>query len=121
MINLDTLLVNKKKTALFDVYIGRPGFWGNPIKLEIDDREGRLDCLLKYWAWLTKTESGAQHMLKVHELKGKILQCWCVPNLCHGHILVRLANDPEGFEYCQKRIELMRAELVTIRMKKEEG
>lgn len=28
----------------------------------------------------------------LHELRGKILGCWCKPKACHGDVLARLAN-----------------------------
>jgi hypothetical protein len=29
----------------------------------------------------------------LHELKGKILGCWCSPKSCHGDVLSELANN----------------------------
>lgn len=29
------------------------------------------------------------------ELRGRVLGCWCAPQLCHGHILAALAEVPE--------------------------
>ena len=43
-------LVVHCKRAAYDVYVGRPTIWGNPIRLEREaDRE---DVLLRYRAWL---------------------------------------------------------------------
>jgi hypothetical protein len=46
----------------------------------------------KYQEWI-----GTQHELldQLEELRGKDLACWCHPNPCHGHFLVRIANPEE--------------------------
>lgn len=31
-------------------------------------------------------------MKDLHELKGKVLGCWCAPNSCHGDVLTELAD-----------------------------
>ena len=73
----------------FNVYIGRPGPFGNPFHIGADGT--REEVVEKYAAWvLTQTELLAT--IKT-ELKGKVLGCWCAPSLCHGDILVELAND----------------------------
>jgi len=37
---------------------------------------------------------GAELLVKVHELSGRDLVCWCAPQACHGHgdLLIKLAN-----------------------------
>lgn len=79
------------KRAPFDVYIGRPGFWGNPFVIGRDgDRE---TVIRRYEAWLLKQP----HLLaRLPELRGKVLGCWCAPQPCHGDVLVRLANLEGG-------------------------
>lgn len=78
-----TRVVNKRREP-FDVYIGRPGPWGNPFVL---GRDGDRDTVLaKYRAWL------AEHPELIdrakHELRGKALGCFCKPLACHGDVLV---------------------------------
>ncbi|SRR5260370_30547120 len=71
----------------FDVYIGRPSKWGNPFKLK--PGEDRVEAIKKYRKWLLQQ----QHLLvQLHELRGKVLGCWCKPQLCHGDILAELAD-----------------------------
>lgn len=71
----------------FDVYIGRPSKWGNPIKLKKGDK--REIVLKKYRAWLLQQK----HLLaQLHELHGRVLGCWCKPQLCHGDVLAELAD-----------------------------
>lgn len=74
----------------FDVYIGRPSKWGNPFVMGKDgDRE---TVVKKYKEWLLKQP---KLMAQLHELRGKVLGCWCAPQACHGDVLVELANMPQ--------------------------
>ena len=84
-----TRVVNIKKESC-DVYIGRPGKWGNPFAIGRDgNREEVID---KYSDWILTQ----RHLLKdLHELQGKKLGCWCAPKACHGYVLAELA-DEEG-------------------------
>jgi hypothetical protein len=73
----------------YDVYIGRPGPFGNPFEIGKDGN--RQEVVEKYAEWvLTQPELLATIRT---ELKGKVLGCWCAPKLCHGDILVELANE----------------------------
>lgn len=79
------------------VYIGRavPRYrlkaskWSNPFLI---GRDGdRATVIVKYTAWLLATS-----LIKdIGELRGKDLVCWCAPKLCHGEVLVELANHSE--------------------------
>jgi len=81
-------VVHIKKNP-YDVYIGRPGPFGNPFTIGRDGT--REEVVEKYAEWvLTQPELLAK--IKV-ELNGKILGCWCAPELCHGDILMELANE----------------------------
>src|SRR3546814_12193047 len=37
-----------------------------------------------------------QRLDDLPELQGKLLGCWCAPELCHGHILSRLVAERVG-------------------------
>jgi len=77
------------KRDKYDVYIGRPGPYGNPFEIGKDGT--REEVVEKYAEWvLTQPELLA--IIRV-ELKDKVLGCWCAPKLCHGDILVELANE----------------------------
>ncbi len=77
------------KKARFDVYIGRPGKWGNPIVLRHEsEREAVLE---KYRKWLYSQPQLVEDAMR--ELKGKVLGCWCAPRLCHGDVLAQIANE----------------------------
>ena len=77
------------KWSPYDVYIGRPSKWGNPFVTK--DGWTRKDVIELYENWLTSNEAEGL-MLELHELRGKVLGCWCAPLPCHGDVLARLAN-----------------------------
>lgn len=82
-----TVVVNVRKTSEYDVYVGRPSKWGNPFSIGKDGT--RDEVIEKYRAWV-----GQQAMLMagLHELKGKVLGCWCYPAPCHAEVLAELAD-----------------------------
>ena len=83
-----TKLVVHCKRDKYDVYIGRPGPYGNPFEIGKDGT--REEVVEKYAEWvLTQPELLAT--IKI-ELKDKTLGCWCAPKLCHGDILAELAQ-----------------------------
>lgn len=80
------LVVHCKREA-FDVYIGRPSKWGNPYKLTKES--DRAEVLRLYEKWLMQQP---KLLADLHELRGKVIGCWCAPKACHGDVLARLAN-----------------------------
>lgn len=77
------------KREPFDVYIGRPSKWGNPFIL---GRDGdRLQVVEKYREYLTAHPELIREAMT--ELVGKVLGCWCAPQLCHGDVLASLVNE----------------------------
>ena len=80
-----TRVVHCKKEA-FDVYIGRPGKWGNPFTIGRDGT--REEVIKKYKHWINY-QPQLLEILK-EELDGKILGCWCKPEACHGDFLIEL-------------------------------
>lgn len=70
----------------FDVYIGRPSKWGNPFTMKSEADRGHV--ILEYEVWILQQP---ELMAALHELKGKVLGCWCSPRPCHGEVLERLA------------------------------
>ncbi|HWA29058.1 MAG TPA: DUF4326 domain-containing protein [Lacunisphaera sp.] len=81
------------KRAPFDVYIGRPGKWGNPFRLT--KRDERDPVLNLYRAWLFAPEQAALREAARRELRGKVLGCWCAPLACHGDVLELVANSAD--------------------------
>ena len=86
------------KRDYYNTMIDRSSKWGNPFthikgpsrgKYIVDTREESIDA---YEEWITKGEG--MHLLEdLHELKDKILGCWCKPKSCHGDILCKLVNE----------------------------
>lgn len=95
-----TKVVHHKKHP-YDVLICRPSKWGNPYSHKTGTRAefvvgSRVEAIEAYRKWIT--EGDGMHLLDdLHELKGKVLGCWCAPLACHGDVLAELAeqaNDP---------------------------
>jgi len=91
-----TRVVNLKKED-YDVYIGRGSKWGNPYThLKTSTRakhicKSRKESIELYRLYIT--EGDGKHLLNdLHELKNKVLGCYCKPLSCHGDILVELVN-----------------------------
>jgi hypothetical protein len=90
----------------YDVYIGRGkdpqtgilGKWGNPFKIGMT-YQGKVltreDAIEAYRDWILYPDQGVELQKDLHELRGKILGCWCKPKACHGDILANLANRLE--------------------------
>lgn len=92
--NLCTVVHCKKEK--YDVYIGRPSKWGNPFthldrpttaSIKVETREKAVEA---YEQWI---QTQPQLLADLHELKGKVLGCWCKPKSCHGDTLAKLANE----------------------------
>ncbi len=89
----ETKVVHCKKEA-YDVYIGRPSKWGNPFShkpgtladFQVATRE---EAVAKYEEWF---KNQPELLLSLHEIRGKVLGCWCHPSLCHGDVLARLVD-----------------------------
>ena len=78
------------------VYIGRKtkflrgSKWGNPYI--ISKNLYRKQAVQRYNTYLSNNQELLQSL---PELRGKTLGCWCVPRLCHGHIIKqRLVDSP---------------------------
>ncbi len=88
-----TTVVHVRRSK-FDVYIGRDNRdfkgskWGNPFPIRGSDT--REIVIEKYKRYI---KSNPDLMGSLHELKGKILGCWCHPSACHGDVLVQLLNE----------------------------
>jgi hypothetical protein len=87
------LVVHCKKEK-FDVYIGRPSDWGNPFShkegtMAKNKVKTRDEAVEKFREWIV---TQPHLMARLHELKDKVLGCWCSPQKCHGDVLSELAN-----------------------------
>jgi len=97
-----TTVVHCRKSE-FDVYIGRPSKWGNPFKIK--KGEDRETVINRYRAWLLQQ---TKLLGEIDELHGKVLGCWCKPELCHGDVLAELANAKAGKHNKKKKSRTMR-------------
>jgi len=89
-----------------DIYIGRrctmggwnlsDSKWYNPFKV---DQNNDIHKVLRDFEFYMKTHGdyGQKNLMNdLHELKGKVLGCWCKKKgnePCHGDILVKLLNE----------------------------
>lgn len=75
------------KKEPYDVYIGRPGPWGNPFKIGPDGDRPTVIAKFREWGIAHGLDKAARR-----ELRGKTLGCWCAPEQCHGDVLLEWAN-----------------------------
>lgn len=91
---IECKIVNMNKES-YDICIGRGTKWGNPYSHLPNSRAefictSRNESIMKYKEWILNQPD---LMDSLHELRGKILGCYCKPKSCHGDILVSLVND----------------------------
>ena len=92
---MKTTVVHNKKEP-YDVYIGRGSKWGNPFTHKqgtaarhiVSTRDEAIAAYREY----ILNGNGKHLLYDLHELKGRILGCWCKPLACHGDILAELAD-----------------------------
>jgi Domain of unknown function (DUF4326) len=76
------------KRAPYDVYVGRPSPFGNPLVIGRDGDRGTV--IRTYRAWLLAQPALVERARR--ELAGKVLGCWCAPSPCHGDVPADVAN-----------------------------
>lgn len=75
------------------VYIGRAGHgmdgrWGNHFIMH--DESERAQVMKQFIDWYHERYKNGN--LYIHQLRGKILVCFCSPKLCHGDFLAAMAD-----------------------------
>lgn len=86
------------KSSQYDVYIGRigrgeDGYFGNPFPLSHDSPQNRESVLILYEKYFhTRLDKDPEFKRRIHELKGKVLGCFCKPLQCHGDIIIEYLN-----------------------------
>lgn len=71
------------------VYVGRPSEYGNPFIIGKDGT--REEIIEKFRRWVNQRP---YLLAKIKmDLKNKDLICYCSPELCHGDILIKIANS----------------------------
>lgn len=79
----------------YDVYIGRGGPWGNPFRIGVHgDRAEVIEKFRAHLLYRLSTESALA--VKLQQLRGKVLGCWCKPETCHGDVLVEVLESGFG-------------------------
>lgn len=93
-----------------DVYIGRPGPWGNPYSHDpeavakgraeylVESREQAIELYRQWYEFrlFTALDVPPGHEdefldERIADLHGLTLGCWCAPRACHGDVLAVLA------------------------------
>ena len=78
------------------IYIGRSvryvagakkSKWANPYSKK---KYGHQKCIDMFRDYILQDK---ELLAQMHELKGKVLGCWCKPGPCHGDILSNLADQ----------------------------
>lgn len=93
-----TTVVNIYKSS-YDIYIGRAGkgqdgYFGNPFRLLPGSNRGdTLSNYIKYF--YNRLNTDPEFKQRIHELKDKVLGCFCKPHPCHGDIIVEYLNNLE--------------------------
>lgn len=95
------------------VYVGRPGWLGNPFPVDVYGREGAVDRFRRLMngpmSTLEMSQSSTCHSADISlvtirswikgqlpNLRGKDLACWCsLDKPCHADVLLELANAPK--------------------------
>jgi Domain of unknown function (DUF4326)/SNF2-related domain len=72
----------------YDVYIGRPGPFGNPWVL---GRDGTRDQVIAWYEAWVRTQPAL--LDQIRGLRGLILGCHCKPQPCHGDVIARIADE----------------------------
>jgi len=88
------------------VYIGRKGIvfikgerfpiydsiWTTPYKI---GRDGTRAEVVQKYETLMRAKLAVDKELRqaLMQLEGKVLGCWCAPEPCHGHVLLKLIEE----------------------------
>lgn len=86
------------------VYVGRPGKWGNPYVVGVEEWDPRSrnmgtvtpktvdECIELYKVFILEVNKNFTEN-NIHELKGKNLACFCsLDQPCHADVLLKIAN-----------------------------
>lgn len=82
-----TKVVNIKNTKNYNVYIGRGSDFGNPFRIGEDGT--RQEVVEKYREYFyDRITNDIRFKQSIDWLRGKILGCFCKPELCHGDVII---------------------------------
>lgn len=80
----DHVYIGRDMTKYIKAAVGSK--WGNPFR---GDKHGD-QWAVKYEEYV---RSKPELMSCLEELRGKVLGCWCVPEPCHGDVLVKMLDE----------------------------
>lgn len=87
----DEILLRWARSSSRFVQIDRRSDWGNPYEIPGDgDRDQVCDSFEVYFS-----RKISLHM-RLNELRGKVLGCWCYPERCHGEHLIKQLEQSDG-------------------------
>ena len=72
------------------VLVANPSKWTNPFRMAVSGMT-RDQAVTAYACWLARRHD---LLAALHELRGRVLCCWCHPARCHAHVLAALADAP---------------------------
>lgn len=99
-----TTVVSLRSGAPYDIWVGRPGPFGNPfshLHTECTTAQfkavSKYDSVRKHAAWIREPEQKELVKRIKAELEGKVLACACDSNniqrgMCHAVTLARIAD-----------------------------
>lgn len=69
--------------------------FGNPYKMEKQTQQERERVVNKYIIWFKEKLEEPEFKQGVQSLKNETIACWCVPKLCHGHVILYYLDQGE--------------------------
>jgi len=97
MLHPDHVYIGRRDVVFMkgERYPARDSIWTNPYRVGRDGT--REDVLFKYEALMrAKLAADAELQTELMRLEGKVLGCWCAPEPCHGHVLLRLIEEAQS-------------------------
>ena len=103
----ETELINKNEYGGYYTYIGRGSPFGNQyVLIKHGGEYTRRESIEKYRDWFNdKIDNEPEFRQAVEELRGKTLGCSCVPEACHGHVILSYLEGEPYTEAVDKYIE----------------
>ena len=87
----DEMLLRWARSSFRFVQIDRRSDWGNPYEIPGDgDRDQVCDSFELYFSRKISLH------IRLNELRGKVLGCWCYPERCHGEHLIKQLEQSDG-------------------------
>jgi hypothetical protein len=89
------------------IYIGREGhrfdgYFGNPSRIEPGVTRGVV--LTEYALYFSnRIVTDLEFARRILQLRGKVLVCFCAPQICHGDVIAGWLNAPKSCFRCWER------------------